>query len=189
MKIKSHKLLLLIMMMSGCSSIPENTRFDAIKPETLMQSRNNTVSLNINSSDDISRLKSWLESEIPSRAEVGCVTSTKTCSRIMKLLSAYGVSIAEVSGLGSDVKLTYSRVTARDCNPEYIDRVINPYNFGYNSAGCATSANIIRMVSDRTQFSNPRTSGDADAVRAAKVYNSYIGSPVGDTQLQILNQK
>ncbi len=180
--------LLLSTALAACSTQHKDAHFSAIEPESLLQTSKEVHNFNLEGDSSIKRLKQWIGEDTPTYAEVACSDISKLCVRAKKLLKAYGVAVRQPEGtVSADIKLVYDRNVALDCDQTYRDRPINPYNFTSSSLGCSVSANMVRMVSDRSEFFNPVMRGYMDAKRAAYIYDTSNQKPVSTTDLQTLN--
>ena len=66
---------------------------------------------------------------------------------------------------------------ARDCENRYIDDTINPYNLNHPTFGCSISVNMVQMVTDKREFTNPSLMDYPDANKMRQVMDAlqYAG--------------
>lgn len=146
------------------------------------------MSVNLDSESSVDRIKEWIKDSPPATAEIGCSDSSRMCRRVVKLLEAHGINVVDASGAEVDVKLIFSQISARDCEVGFVDRPVNPYGYTSGGFGCSVSSNSVRMVSDRTQFTNPGMVGRMDGSRASMVYNAYSSRSIDTTDLMPKNE-
>jgi type IV pilus biogenesis protein CpaD/CtpE len=70
---------------------------------------------------------------------------------------------------------------ARDCDQHFRDTKTSSYNEPSKSFGCATSANIVQHVSDKSVFVNPAIS-DVPSARGAVSAMQRMNAPRQGTQ-------
>jgi type IV pilus biogenesis protein CpaD/CtpE len=85
-----------------------------------------------------------------------------------------------VASADNNVTLVYERIQARDCESRYIDNPVNPYNLNHPTFGCSLAVNMVQMVSDKRQFTNPAIMDYPDAFKAGQAMQAY-GTPPNST--------
>lgn len=154
-------------MLTACEvKKPESTAFMHRGPESLIDVSSEVVTLNIATQKDLSDLRKWIASDAPTRAELQCDVGTRICRDALKMLEKKGVAISTLPSPANSVTLVYERILARDCKQRYRDQRTSLYNEPSKSFGCATSANVVQQVSDKSVFVNPALSDTPSAVNA-----------------------
>jgi hypothetical protein len=51
--------------------------------------------------------------------------------------------------------------------------MINPYNLNHPTFGCTIASNMVQMVSDKREFTNPGLTGEADGLKTSQRVGFY----------------
>jgi hypothetical protein len=173
------KKILLLLVVTGCTAIPEQAYFNRGQPESLLTISAEEVKLDLDNLGAIRQLTDWVDRERPTEAKLTC-NSEGTCDQAAEVLDQFNVPYEVVDGGRNSVELTFEQVEARDCNHSYISNHINPYNINHTSFGCATAVNQLQMVSDKTQFTDPKLLGAYDAQKAVQNFDTYLSRDAVD---------
>jgi hypothetical protein len=159
---RSFILLLTVLALTSCFR-PTNVK--KVEAESLLNSSSEDVSFDLVNDESVNSISTWINDDRPSEARLVCVAKAKLCVQAQQLfkkkLVPYKVVKPE-SGVQEAVKLSYERVSAKDCDSHIL--------------GCSVSVNTLQTVADHTTFIKPALSDPQDAVKAAKVYNRYLGN-------------
>ncbi len=170
--------------LAGCGIAPNEDQFASRgRPESLLDHSTEVVTLGISSTAERRELTDWIARDKPSRAQLTCTATEKSCNEAKKILTARGVSIVPASNATPkpEVTLVYERVTARDCDPRFVDTQANFYNVNSTNFGCSVAANIVQHVSDKKQFTAPNKLDPAPATRAVNdIGRAYAPRPIVD---------
>lgn len=185
----SSRVLLLVTLglLSACKTPPQSMWYHR-GPESLIDVSSEVVNLSVATPKDLTALSKWVATDTPTRAELQCNLNVKTCRDALNILEKKGVTVTAVPMNSGTVILVYERVVARDCEQQYRTKRISTYSEPSGSFGCATSANVVQMVSDKSVFINPAisdTPSAAGAVSAVRRANAPKAAPaaysVGDS--------
>lgn len=160
--------------LSACSQIPGEAYYDRGSPYSLLDSSSEVVNVAITSQASIDEMVQWIDQDQPTQAELYCMEGEAFCSQALQTLETFHVPVQFTSSAENNLVLTYDRVVARDCENRYIDNSINPYNLNHPTFGCSLSVNMVQMVGDKRQFTNPALLDFRDGERAAADYESYV---------------
>lgn len=164
-----------VLALGACSQIPPVNYSNRGTPESLMDVAVEQVTVPIDGAAGIDDLIGVLNQRQPTSATLQCATDDMLCKNARRVLQQFAVPSTEVSSAGGNqVVLVYEQLMARDCDPSYVDNTINPYNLSHPSFGCANAANMMMMVSDKRQFTNPALLGYSDGTKSRQVYLDYI---------------
>lgn len=144
-----------LLFSAGCNQIPPGAYKNRGGPDKLVSVSSERVNVSLDSKSSVGEIKNWVEQDQPSRAEIFCLTSSKICKEAKNVLKRFGIPTEQSSVPENKVVLIYERVAARDCEHRYITNHTNPYNFNHPTFGCATDVNMVQMISDRSQITNP----------------------------------
>lgn len=161
----------------SCSPIPPSAYYDRGNPESLLETSSEVVNFSIDSPAAVQNITQWINQDQPSRAELICNDGDALCYEVQQALSQFGVSTEHVTGSENSVALIYERTLARECENRYIDNPVNPYNLNHPTFGCSKALNVVQMVSDKRQFTNPALSDYADAEKVAQGIAGYRLAP------------
>ncbi len=145
-------------------------------PEALLDLSSETVTVGMGGKKALSRLSSMIGDDRPSGAELKCSLKSANCAQAKEILESKSVPVHIGSEKSNNVVLVYERVVARDCNPHFIDNMSGSRSYNHPAFGCAVAANIVQMVTDRHQFTNPDLLDYPDAEKANQSYNGYLKS-------------
>ncbi|MDP2815600.1 MAG: hypothetical protein Q8O19_02845 [Rectinemataceae bacterium] len=162
--------------LTACNA-PSGAYVSRGQPESLLDYSSERVSLSLSSPKLEEELMEWVGNDRPSRAEISCTDSAPGCGHAKDILNKFGISYKTVPGNKESVALIYEKIVARDCESRYVD---NNTQFGslrlnHPTFGCSTAANMVQMVGNRKQFTNPPLQDAQDAERSAKVFGKYLG--------------
>jgi hypothetical protein len=182
--LKIFSLVILSLVISGCENIQKtnNTAASVIKknnimlpmqPEALFDYSSERVSLPLASSESLDELTDWINNDVPSRADLGCAEQNENCRKAANILSSFKIPSRYLTQSSKDqeIVLIYDRIAVRDCN-----EIINNKGSNRPAFGCATSANMLHMITDYRQFIKPNLLGLQDASRSIQQYNNIYGS-------------
>lgn len=170
---KTHVLLLLLA--GACSRIPGETYFNRGSPESLLDVSSEVVNMNMASTASYEELAALVAKDPPTRVQINCRVEDTTCTKAHHLFESHSIPLE--TGGPEGVTLVYERVIARDCENRYIDNSINPYNLHPPTFGCSIAANMVQMVSNKKQFTNPSLMDYPDADKAVINYRVYLSPP------------
>lgn len=172
-----HSILLLTsgILLSACSNLAESNYTNRGTPESLLDVSVEQVTIPLDSAAGIDNLISAVNQQQPSHASLQCAMNDMLCTNARRVLEQFAVpAVEEASAAGNQVVLVYEQLMARDCDSSYVDNTINPYNLNHPSFGCANAANMVQMVSDKRQFTNPALLGYTDGSKARQSYQGYM---------------
>jgi type IV pilus biogenesis protein CpaD/CtpE len=173
---KNTPLLALLLALPACSEIPAQAYFNRGNPENLIDGSSEVVTMKLSSTTALNELASMVAQDPPTRVELNCAANDGLCMEARQLFDQYAVPV-DVNAGPQGITMIYERVVARDCENRYIDNSINPYNLHHPTFGCSISANMVQMVSDKRQFTNPNLMDYADGEKAYQVYRVYLRTP------------
>ena len=159
-------LLVTLGILSACTTPPQSMWYHR-GPESLLDVSSEVATLNIASQRDLDALAKWIATDAPTRADLQCSTGSKICRDAVKLLEKHKVNVTVTAAPVNVATLVYERIVARDCEQQYRTQRISTYSEPSASFGCATSANIVQMVSDKSSFINPSVSDNPSASSGA----------------------
>ncbi len=161
----------LLLALAACGPVPKDSAFyNRGGPESLLDVSSEVVNLSVAGPNELAELKNWVQSDVPTRAELYCVEGDMQCNAVRQVLDRAGVPTMNVPSNQYSVALVYERILARDCNSRFVDNHRNPYNTPHPSFGCANAANIVQHVSDKQQFVNPNITDTPNATGAVQAY-------------------
>jgi type IV pilus biogenesis protein CpaD/CtpE len=176
MKKSFYKLTLVscLLALSACDKLPTTSSTKG-SPEALIDVSSETVTLSLNSKNSLSKLSGTIAKDFPSRADLNCSLKNSKCLQAKKILDRNSIP-ARLTGASSanSIVLSYKRTVVRDCNPRYADTINDSGSDNQASFGCAISGNIVQMVGNKKQFTEPALSDFPDAEKGVQTYKQYI---------------
>lgn len=166
--------------LAACSQIPSQTYFERGSPESLLDSSSEVVKIRLSGARSINELTDMINRDQPTRAEVRCLESDKTCRLAKKTLKQFAVPVDSVPAADNRVTLFYNRMAARDCENRFIDNHINPYNLNHPTFGCSIAANMAQQITDKQQITNPPLKDYYDGEKGVQVYENYLRPPAAE---------
>ena len=156
----------------ACSEIPRQAYFDRGHPEDLLTVSSEEVTVNLENTGGTRQLTDWIDRQQPARAKLVC-TSGATCDKAAEILDQFNVPYQQVDGVRNSVVLTFEKIEARDCDNRYVNNTINPYNLNHPTFGCSVAVNQVQMVTDKTQFTDPKLLDQYDGQKGVQNYDTY----------------
>lgn len=169
--------LLPCLLITACN-VPPGAYYNRGDPENLIDVSTEVVHVNMVLNDDLKALEHILQDDPPTRAELGCAASDDVCAKAGRMLDKADIAASYVTGGDKEgVDLIYDRVVARDCENRYIDNSSNNHNLPPPTFGCSITSNMVQMVTDKQQFTNPNLTDYPDAEKAVQAYEHYRNPP------------
>ena len=186
---KRFLLALAMLALTGCERTPhESAYYNRGGPEQLLDVSSEVVNLSVSGSPELSELSRWVNQDQPTRAELYCNASAKSCKEARQVLELHGVPTMMVPSGDNSVALVYERILARDCNQRYTDHTHDQYWKNPSEFGCAIAANTVQHVSDKQQFVSPNIMDVPPATGAVSAYQGAYAKPAQAAQSYNLNQ-
>ena len=157
---------------AACTQIPGNAYFDRGHPEDLLTVSSEEVTVNLDNTGGTRQLTDWIDRQQPARAKLIC-TSGEMCDQAAEILDQFNVPYDQVDGVRNSVVLSFEKIEARDCQNRFISNHINPYNLNHPTFGCSVAVNQVQMVTDKTQFTDPKLLDQYDGQKAVQNYDTY----------------
>lgn len=164
--------------LTACSSIPESDSLAGRgSPESLLDVSSEVVSFQVADSASVDQVVEWINLDQPSSAELRCTDGEESCMHVQEVLAQFAVPYEFTPSAENALTLYYERIVTRDCDNRYVSNHINPYNLNHPNFGCSLAANMVQMISDQRQITNPALMGYADADKAYQVQKAYYTKP------------
>jgi hypothetical protein len=158
---------------AACSQIPKEAYYTRGQPENLIDKSIRVVNIRVESPASVEEITNTIDRDQPTRAELKCSEGDGLCSEVHSVLHQFGVPTQYSATQNNSVALIYEKVQARDCESRYIDNVINPYNLNHPTFGCTVSLNMVQMVTDKHEFTDPKMMDYADATKTSQSIGFY----------------
>lgn len=160
--------------LGACNQIPAEAYFNRGSPESLLDASSEVVNVPLISEASIQEVVQWVDQDQPTQAELYCLSSDPVCAQALETLEMFQVPVNYVSAADNMLTLVYDRVVARDCENRYINNTANPYNLHHPTFGCSNAVNVVQMVGDKRQFTNPALLDFRDGEKAVQSYEMYL---------------
>ncbi len=158
--------------LAACTEIPKTAYFNRGQPESLLSVSSEEVTVSLENAGGARQLTDWIDRQQPARAKLVCA-SNATCDEAAEILDQFNVPYDQVDGARNQVVLTFEKVEARDCDNRFVSNHINPYNLHHTTFGCSVAVNQVQMVTDKTQFTDPKLLDQYDGQKAVQNYDTY----------------
>ncbi len=132
-----------------------------------------TTNVSLAKKNSVSNLSKMVSEYRPSSAELRCSLASTRCAQAKEILERNSIPFSVSGEKSNDVILSYKKVTARDCSTQYIDDMGGSGVENHPSFGCAVASNVVQMVSNKRQFTEPNLMDFPDAEKAAQSYGEY----------------
>jgi type IV pilus biogenesis protein CpaD/CtpE len=170
----------------ACSPPPaKEAYFNRGEPESLLDYSSEVVNVKVSSSASVQELVDAVNKEQPTRAEVVCDPADPVCKEVKNVMQQFGVQAKyRLPGPGApgSVALMYDRLQARNCQNRYIDNTVTGYNnLNHPTFGCSTAVNIVQMVTDKRQFTDPGLLDMPNAAKPLQAAGYYNAASKPDT--------
>lgn len=168
----------LSLLFTACSPLPTAQDYENRgQPASLLSVSAERVAFTVNDQATFDSLVSWIEEDIPTRAELHCPQSAGYCKDIKQFLAKATVPSEENTSLATGaVTLIYERLVTHNCNHHFISNHINTYNLNHPAFGCSTATNQVHMAHDHRDFVRPPHIGPQDAEKAVLQYKKYLAN-------------
>ena len=163
----------LLLATAACDKIPPEAYYDRAQPESLLDQSSEVVNFELTDAQSLDEMVNWINQDQPTRAELYCADGDPLCADADAALRQFGVTVMRVESGERMATLVYERILARDCENRYIDNSINPYNLTHPSYGCSLSVNMVQMITDKRQLTNPPLLGYIDGLQTQRTVDSY----------------
>jgi hypothetical protein len=171
--LKKYGLVACVLALSACDKTP-GVYPNKGDPESLIDLSSETVTLGLSSKNALARLADMVAEDKPTGAQLKCSLNSNRCAQAKEIFERNLVPIHLTNEKNNSVVLSYERVVVRDCNPHYIDNMSGSRSYNHPSFGCAVAGNMVQMVSDKRQFTNPGLLDFPDAEKAEQNYKNYL---------------
>ncbi len=172
--LKKYSLLACLLSVAACDRTPNEVYVNRGDPERFIDRSSETVTFSLKPKNSLTKLAEMVAEDRPSSAQLKCSFKSARCTQAKEIFERNSVPIRLSNEQNNRVVLTYERVVARDCNPHFIDNMEGNRSFNHPSFGCAVAGNIVQMVSDKHEFTNPALLDLPDAEKANQSYRSYM---------------
>lgn len=171
---KKYSLLLCLLSVSACTEPYNVVAVDAGNPERLIDNSTETITFSLKSKNSLSKLKDMVKEDRPSSVELRCSLSSSRCAQAKEIFERNGIQINVTSEESNSVVLSYNRVMVRDCDQRFVDNMSGNRSINHPAFGCSIAGNMVQMVSDKSQFTNPSLTDLPDAEKAGQSYSEYL---------------
>lgn len=172
--LKKYSLLVCLLSVAACDRTPNEVYVNRGDPERFIDHSSETVTFSLKPKNALTKLAEMVAEDRPSSAQLKCSFKSARCTQAKEIFERNSVPIHLTAEQSNRVVLTYERVVARDCNPHFIDNMEGNRSFNHPSFGCALSSNMLQMVSDKHQFTNPALLDYPDGEKMSQSYRSYL---------------
>ncbi|MBL0320022.1 MAG: hypothetical protein IPP74_12160 [Alphaproteobacteria bacterium] len=172
---KLHLVLLSSLLLAACTH-PAVSVVSPGQPESLLDVATQKVTLPLRTQEQVDQLVKHLEHEQPANASLQCNPAVNPlCQAAQETLQLYGISSQLEQGTQDTVTLVYNRIAAKPCDNRFVSNHYNLTNQNHKAFGCSVASNMVQMVTDRSQFTDPHILDLPDASNAVSVYDkSYL---------------
>jgi len=180
---KAHNryLLLLPLVLTACQNVPKDGYANPGDPERQLVITTEITSIELQNENSLNKLKESIRAATPKTAQLACTSQSTLCNSAKSVLMNANIPLEIKPPNPEDaqdtVTLTYEHLAASMCDARYKDNAANSANTGSAQIGCSIRSNMMHMVSDKQQFSNPSMLDYTDGEKAAKNYQNYLNPP------------
>lgn len=160
-------------LLFSCKTAPKEAYFNRGEPESLLDISSEVVRVKIKSPASVQEVIDVINKDQPTRAQVSCRDSDNLCREVKNVMHQFAVPVKYVSSDSDNVALIYERLLVRNCQNRYIDNTPNLNNLNHPTLGCSTAINMVQMVSDKHQFTDPALMTDPDANKSLQAVGNY----------------
>lgn len=161
------------LFIAACANTAD-VALDRGNPERLIDVSSEAVTLSLSSKTSLTKLSSVIAKDAPARAELSCSLKNINCSQAKEILERRSIPVRIVGEKNNNVILSYERTVVRDCNPRYADNMYDDSRNIPSAFGCAVAGNMVQMVSNKKEFTNPSLMDLPDAEKGTQTYKSYL---------------
>lgn len=161
-------------LLFACTPAPKEYYFNRGEPESLLDLDTTAYNLEIKSPASIQQLTDVVSKEQPTRAKLRCLKSEPLCRETKNVLTQFAVPFEYQDSPASKVSVFYDSMKVRNCQNRYIDITQSDLkSLNSPTLGCSTASNMVQMVSDKSQFLDPKRLGPTDATKPLQVMTGY----------------
>lgn len=170
---KKYSLVICLLSISACTEPYNDVAVDSGNPERLIDKSAETVTFGLRARNSVAKLSDMVKQDRPSSVELRCSLSSPRCTQAKEVFERSGVQVNLSDEQNNSVVLSYNRVMVRDCDQRYVDNMGGDRSINHPAFGCSIAGNMVQMVSDKSQFTNPSLTDLPDAEKAAQSYGEY----------------
>lgn len=171
---KKYSLLICLLSISACTEPYNEVAVDPGNPERLIDKSAETVTFGLKAKNSVTKLSDMVRQDRPSSAELRCSLSNPRCTQAKEIFERNGIQVNLGGEQNNSVVLSYNRVMVRDCDQRYVDNMSGNRSLNHPAFGCSIAGNMVQMVSDKSQFTNPSLTDLPDAEKANQAYGDYL---------------
>lgn len=168
----------------ACTPAPKEAYFNRGEPESLLELSTEAVNAKLTSPASVQEIIDTINKQQPTRAEVKCNESDSLCREVMHVMKQFAVPVKYSSSSANKVTLVYERVLTHNCQNRYIDETAgqgNLNNLNSPTLGCSVAINMVQMVTDKRQFTNPELMSSTSATKPIQAITNYDAVTKPDT--------
>lgn len=173
-KFKLCSTIAFLTVLSACTKPFTEQQIDRGAPRSLMDISSETVTLGLDGKKSLATLTKMVDANKPKGAELRCSLNSARCAQAKEIFERRAIPIYLTTESSDSVALLYERVIIRDCEQHFVDNMSGNRSLNHPAFGCATTGNIVQMVADKRQFTNPNLLDFPDAEKANQSYNNYL---------------
>jgi hypothetical protein len=169
---------------AACTPAPKEAYFNRADPESLLELSTEAVNARLTSPASVQEIIDTINKQQPTRAEVRCPETDGLCREAMHVMKQFAVPVKYSNSGANTVTLIYERVLTHNCQNRFIDNTAgmgNLNNLNYPTLGCSVAINMVQMVSDKRQFTNPELMSTPAATKPVQVMTNYDAVHTPDT--------
>lgn len=174
----------LSMAFVACTPAPKEAYFNRADPESLLELSTEAVNAKLTSPASVQEIIDTINKQQPTRAEVRCPETDGLCRETMHVMKQFAVPVKYSNSGANTVTLLYERVLTHNCQNRFIDNTAtmgNLNNLNYPTLGCSVAINIVQMVTDKRQFTNPELMSESPATKPLQAISNYDAVNKPDT--------
>jgi hypothetical protein len=176
---------LLLLPLTACGldleTLPDSAYLQP-SPERLLDRSHEVRRFELSAPGGSDKAMAAINSSSPNAASLYCNAKVVGCKELQKRLQFKGIPTRVVGSGANAVELVYDRITARDCDPRYRNDVRDYHVTIAPEYGCAVTSNMLQHVSDRAQFTHPKTMENPPASDAVSSYLNAVDMRIQSQQ-------
>lgn len=168
-----YSFLVCLTFVSACASYVPESR-DAGSPEALLDVSSEAETLSLKGKKSLNKLKEVVSNDRPDGVELQCSAKSKNCKKAKKMFEKQYIPVEVKNSKENKAVLHYERAIARDCDQRYVDNMSGSRSLNHSAFGCSVASNMVQMISNKKQLTNPNLSDLPDAEKYSQSYRDYL---------------
>ncbi|MEZ5690157.1 MAG: hypothetical protein R3D71_00645 [Rickettsiales bacterium] len=172
--LKIYGLLACVSILASCDVGGSEFQINRGDPERFLYNSSEEVTIGLDSANALSHITSIVDKDRPTGVELRCSIKDVRCAQAKEIIERRSIQIYLNNEWANSVVMLYNRNVVGDCEQRYVDNTRGSRSVNHPAFGCSVAGNIVQMVADKKQFTEPAILDLPDAEKANQSYSNYL---------------